>query len=262
VPKRIVSLVPSQTELLYWLGLDEEVVGITKFCIHPEHWFRSKTRVGGTKTVKAELVAALRPDLIIANKEENVKEQVEQLEKIAPVWISDISTVDDACRMIESIGQVTGKEEKARALVSSIQNNFTELRSLTERQTLRAAYLIWKDPYMTIGGDTFIHNMLEHCGFINVFADTVRYPAVTVEQIKKKNPALLLLSTEPYPFKQKHIDELSKELPGTKILLADGEVFSWYGSRMLEVLPYMKGLLGMVSSECEVVNTRNAPIQI
>jgi ABC-type Fe3+-hydroxamate transport system substrate-binding protein len=246
-PKRIVSLVPSQTELLYWLGLDEEVVGITKFCVYPGHWYRSKTRVGGTKMVKADIVASLRPDLIIANKEENVKEQVEQLEKIAPVWISDISTIDDACRMIISIGQLTGKEEKAGMLVGAIKNNFAELRSVRQQQTLRTAYLIWKDPYMTIGGDTFIHDMLEHCGFINVFADAVRYPSVTVEEIKKRNPALMLLSTEPYPFKQKHIAELSKELPRTKILLADGEIFSWYGSRMLEVLPYMKGLLKMVN---------------
>lgn len=239
-PKRIVSLVPSQTELLHWLGLDEEVVGITKFCIHPDHWFRSKTRVGGTKMIKPDIVASLAPDLIIANKEENVKEQVEELKKIAPVWISDINNVEDACRMIESLGLITGKVKKAGVLVRTIQKNFDELRLVTQKQRLRTAYLIWRNPFMTVGSDTFIHDMLEHCGFANVFADTARYPVVSIEEIRARNPALVLLSTEPYPFKQKHIDEFSRELPGTRILLADGEIFSWYGSRMLHVLPYMK----------------------
>jgi ABC-type Fe3+-hydroxamate transport system substrate-binding protein len=241
-PQRIISLVPSQTELLFDLGLEEEVVGITKFCVHPMHWFRTKARVGGTKQIHTDLVAALHPDLIIANKEENVKEQIEELEKIAPVWVSEVSSVDEAYQMILDIGNITGKAEKARALTASIRQAFDILTLSPADQRLRTAYLIWKDPYMTIGGDTFIHDMLRKCGFENVFSEMTRYPEISVETLRAKKIDVLLLSTEPYPFGQQHIAILAKELPGTKILLADGEYFSWYGSRMLHAPVYMHEL--------------------
>lgn len=128
LPRRIVSLVPSQTELLYDLGLEEETVGITKFCIHPEAWFRSKARVGGTKNVDIDKVRALQPDLIIANKEENVKEQIEALADIAPVWVSDIQDLDDALDMIRSIGHITGRQEKAELIAKLIGHRFNELQ--------------------------------------------------------------------------------------------------------------------------------------
>ena len=244
LPKRIVSLVPSQTELLYYLGLDEEVIGITKFCARPEEWLRKKTRVGGTKTVKTGVVASLQPDLIIANKEENTKEQIVELEKIAPVWISDVSNVEDALQMIQSIGGIVGKAKKAEALMHTIKKDFAELRSLAEQgPKIRTAYLIWKDPYMTVGSDTFIHDILKLCGLHNVFGGMDRYPAATIKELREKNAELVLLSSEPYPFTQNNIEELTKELPGTKILLVDGEIFSWYGSRMGQVLSYAKELL-------------------
>lgn len=248
-PKRIISLVPSQTELLFDLGLDEEVIGITKFCVHPTEWFRRKTRVGGTKNVHIHLVRSLQPDLIIANKEENTKEQVDILATIAPVWISDIANTTDALRMIESIGQITAKAEKATALINQIKSELAAL-SITVKQQLpenhRTAYLIWKDPYMTAGADTFIHDILQLSGLRNIFGNRTRYPEVTITDLRKKNIQLLLLATEPYPFRQKHIDELTKELPGTRILLADGEIFSWYGSRMLHIRPYIQGLFEQI----------------
>jgi len=246
LPKRIISLVPSQTELLYYLGLDEEVAGITKFCVHPEHWFRNKTRVGGTKTVKIDLVNALQPDLILANKEENTKEQIEELEKIAPVWISDVANREDAFRMIQSIGEITGKEQNAGVLITQLRTDFRELEALTKqvlKKRYRTAYLIWKDPYMTVGGDTFISDILASAGLENVCEDMTRYPAITLTELNERNTELVLLSTEPYPFKQKHIAELQAALPHTKILLADGEIFSWYGSRMLQVLSYARRLM-------------------
>ncbi|MES2373704.1 MAG: helical backbone metal receptor [Bacteroidota bacterium] len=242
IPKRIISLVPSQTELLFDLGLDKEVIGVTKFCVHPEHWFRNKTRIGGTKTVKTGLIASLQPDLIIANKEENVQEQVEALEKIAPVWISDISTIEEAYQMMQSIGEITGTSLKADALINQIKKGFDTLPSLTTKK-YRTAYLIWKDPYMSAGSDAFISDLLQRSGFENVMADQSRYPEVTVAELKEKNTELLFLSSEPYPFKQKHIDELQAELPGVKILLVDGEIFSWYGSRMQYAPEYIKTLL-------------------
>jgi ABC-type Fe3+-hydroxamate transport system substrate-binding protein len=235
VPKRIVSLVPSQTELLYDLGLDECVVGITKFCVHPKAWFRSKQRVGGTKTVKLDVVTALQPDLILANKEENVQEQVEALRNIAPVWTSDISNLAETLDMIQAVGALTDTAATATTILERINNSFAALSGTSQR---KAAYLIWRDPYMTAGGDTFISDMLQYCGCTNVFAHQQRYPAITLEDIRESGADTVLLSSEPFPFKEKHIDEISAALPGTKVLLVDGEMFSWYGSRLLHAPAY------------------------
>lgn len=235
-PQRIISVVPSQTELLFDLGLNEEVVGITKFCVHPQEWFKTKTRVGGTKQLKIDLIRQLQPDLIIANKEENVKEQIEELEKHFPVWISDINDLDDAYQMIEQVGLITGKETQAKEMTGQIKKNFSLLT--THHSPLASCYLIWKDPYMTIGGDTFIHTMLETAGFDNIYKNKTRYPEMTIEDLQNADCQLLLLSSEPFPFKQKHIEELKPLLPDTKILLVDGEMFSWYGSRLLKAPEY------------------------
>jgi len=251
-PTRIVSLVPSQTELLYDLGLDKEVIGITKFCVHPGQWFQSKTRVGGTKTVHIEKVKKLAPDLIIANKEENVKEQVNELAAQFPVWTSNISNLPEALHMIKAIGTVTDTAEKANQLTEKISSRFDQL--ILPQQMLRTAYLIWQHPYMTIGGDTFIHDMLTRCGFENIFGDQQRYPSITVEEIKNRHCRLLLLSSEPFPFKQKHIDELQQQLPSTKIVLADGEMFSWYGSRLLLAPAYFELLIEGLS-DCGIVGS-------
>ena len=209
-PRRIISLVPSITELLFDLGLENEVAGITKFCIQPDIWFRTKTRVGGTKNVHMDLVASLHPDLIIANKEENVKEQIEQLEKLAPVWVSDVSDLEDALEMIHQIGEITAKSIQAKEITERIEVNFRLLASSLNMNRTRVCYLIWQDPYMTVGGDTFIHDMLHRCGFENVFAHSVRYPAVSVEQITDAGCDAIFLSSEPYPFKQQHAEKLEK----------------------------------------------------
>ena len=242
-PKRIVSIVPSQTELLYDLGLDEEVIGITKFCIHPDEWFKTKARVGGTKKVDVAKVSALQPDLIIANKEENLKEDIEALQSIAPVWISDIKTLEDALEMIDCIGEIVNKQKEANQLVNAISAEFNILKVLQNLQSITCCYLIWNNPYMTVGSDTFINNMFQYCGVKNVFADTKRYPVVTIQDIQNAMPAMVLLSSEPFPFKQKHIDELQQYLPNSKIILVDGEMFSWYGSRLLKAANYFKELL-------------------
>ena len=243
VPKRIISLVPSQTELLHWLGLEEETIAITKFCVHPETWFKSKTRIGGTKTINIEKIKALQPDLIIANKEENIKAQVEMLAESFPVWVTDVNTLPDAYNMISDIGILTNKETEALKLVSAIRSKFDILfQAINTKNKLSATYLIWKKPYMTIGGDTFISHMMEAAGFKNIFQDQSRYPEITISHLKTMNCELVLLSSEPYPFKQKHIDEIQNELPGVKIILVDGEMFSWYGSRLLLAPGYFKNL--------------------
>ncbi|MES2776022.1 MAG: helical backbone metal receptor [Bacteroidota bacterium] len=239
-PGRIVSLVPSITELLYDLGLDEEVAGITKFCVHPESWFHSKPRVGGTKTVDIEKIRSLQPDLVLANKEENVQAQVEALATFCTVYVTDIATLDDALEMIRQVGVLINRETKAAAMVGRILHRFGGLQFSDTR--LSAAYLIWRNPYMAAGGDTYISDLMELCGFDNVFIDELRYPEITIERLQLENCKLLLLSSEPYPFKQQHIDELQQFLPETKIMLVDGEIFSWYGSRLLQAPDYFRQL--------------------
>lgn len=247
LPQRIISLVPSQTELLFDLGLENEVAGITKFCIHPQHWFQHKTRVGGSKQVNMDVIHSLQPDLIIANKEENVKEQVEELAKQFPVWVSDVNNLEDAFAMIRQVGEITGRPDKASHIVTKIKSAFSQLQNSVNKPSLPAGrlktiYLIWQNPIMTAGGDTFIHAMLQAAGFCNMFEKKTRYPEITIKQVQKSAPDLLLLSSEPYPFKEKHIAEWKERLTGTTVLLVDGEMFSWYGSRLLQAPAYFVSL--------------------
>lgn len=239
MPQRIVSLVPSITELLFDLGLRAEVVGITKFCIHPTEWFKTKKRVGGTKNLHLDTLKSLAPDLIIANKEENVQEQIEALATEFPVWVSDVNTLQQALKMIEDIGTITGKAAEATFLKTHIEESF---QGITKNKIDKVCYLIWKDPYMTVGGDTFINDMLQQAGFCNIYASAKRYPIVTMEDLKSSGCRLLLLSSEPYPFSEKHIEELQTFLPQTKIILVDGEMFSWYGSRLQYAPAYFNQL--------------------
>lgn len=227
-PERIISLVPSQTELLYALGLRNEVVGITQFCIHPEEWFRTKTRVGGTKKINFEKVNSLQPDLIIANKEENEESEIRNLQEKYPVWISDINTIDDALDMIKQIGILVERKSGSENLITEIKKQLHPKNSKLKT----ALYFIWKDPYMVAGGNTFINEMMKIAGFQNAAEHLLRYPAVTEEEIRKLNPEFILLSSEPYPFKEKHAEEIKTIFPAGKIILVDGEMFSWYGSRM------------------------------
>ncbi len=241
IPKRIVSLVPSQTEFLFDLGLENEVVGITKFCIHPEAWFRSKTRIGGTKTVNIEKVKALKPDLIIANKEENTEADIEALEKIAPVWISDIYTLNDAFEMIHQIGEICGKSQKADEIVQSIQSQFETFKNpfRSSKSIPKVIYLIWKNPYLIAGKNTFIDDLLQKCGLENL-TQINRYPEWNPQV--SEIPDYILLSSEPFPFKQKDLAELQNQFPKAIILLVDGELFSWYGSRLKLSVAYFKTL--------------------
>ncbi|NDC78264.1 MAG: cobalamin-binding protein [Chitinophagia bacterium] len=238
--RRIVSLVPSQTELLHDLGLDAEVVGITRFCVHPPHWRRTKTRIGGTKDVRVERICSLAPDLVIANREENVKEQVEAIRSFCPVWTSDVNDLADATEMIRSVGRLTGREAAAGSMAQSIIDAFAASGSVEE--SIRTAYLIWRDPWMAAGGDTFIHDMMRRCGFSNVFADRPRYPVTTLSELSQAGVELVLLSSEPYPFRERDLEAVRRALPRTEVRLVDGEMFSWYGSRLRESARYLMGM--------------------
>lgn len=240
--RRIVSLVPSQTELLADLGLEEEVVGITKFCVHPEPWFRNKMRVGGTKNLHLDRIRELMPDLVLANKEENDRAQVEALAAEFPVWVSDIADIPGALEMIRQVGALTGKVNDAATLVAGILAKAEALKS-NHRQARRAAYLIWRQPWMAAGGGTFINAMMELAGLENVLADRERYPVISLSELRAMGTDLVLLSSEPYPFRETHIDELRQELPASAIRLVDGELFSWYGSRMIKALDWLKDVI-------------------
>lgn len=250
-PVRIVSLVPSQTELLFDLGLEQEVVGITKFCIHPKFWAKQKPKIGGTKQFHFDRIEALQPDLIIANKEENYKEGIEYLAERYPVWISDIFTWQDAMRMIAQVGELTSRPTEAQTLLGTLQASYEQLKqaSSTLAYPVRVLYLIWREPYMAVGKDTFIHDMLNTCGFENVCGHLSRYPELAYEDIKALAPDLIMLSSEPYPFRQKHIVELQQIAPQSRAELVDGEMFSWYGSRMTKGLPYMEAIVRLLASE-------------
>lgn len=238
-PRRIVSLVPSQTELLFDLGLDAEVVGITKFCVHPASWYHSKNRVGGTKTLNFHKISALEPDLIIGNKEENEQSQIELLSARFPVWMSDISDLEDALDMIGSVGKLCDQARQADVLAQKIRSIFPH-PDVTNLRT--AAYLIWRKPYLVAAGGTFIDSMLPYAGFENVFGHLKRYPEVSPEQLALAQPGFVLLSSEPYPFREKHIREISEICPDARIVLVDGEMFSWYGSRLLLAADYFREL--------------------
>jgi len=240
-PTRIISLVPSQTELLHFLELELETIGITKFCVHPSSWHREKIKIGGTKNIDIDKIMALEPDLIIANKEENVKEQVEKLALDFNVWVTDVNNFNDSLQMIYDVGAITKKETKANSLIQSIKKEF-EQNQHPLNILKNVVYLIWKDPYMTIGGDTFINNMLLQAGYKNFFDNTLRYPEVSVELLQDINPEYIFLSSEPYPFSNKHLDELKSALPDSKIILVNGEMFSWYGPRLLQAANYFNQL--------------------
>ncbi|MGG7466948.1 ABC transporter substrate-binding protein [Chryseobacterium arthrosphaerae] len=241
---KIVSLVPSITEALFDLGLTEnEVVGRTKFCIHPQHKIKNVAVIGGTKNINIDKINALQPDLILANKEENVKDQVEALMADCKVMVTHVETIEDNYYLLKNLGKLFGKEERAQAFNLKIYDILNQTKLDTP---VKAAYLIWKNPYMTIGKDTFIHRILSEIGFENVFKDKTRYPQIEAEDLAEAD--VIMLSSEPFPFKEKHIEELRIVYPDKKIMIVDGEAFSWYGTHIAKCENYFKELISEIHS--------------
>ncbi len=241
---RIVSLVPSLTEYLWALGLEQEVVGITKFCIHPKAWWQHKTRVGGTKKVNFKTIETLQPTLIIANKEENTKEDIEQLQLKYDVLLTDITSLEEAYRYLLEIGRKVQREEKSMSLVNQIQAKFQSVVKIGQGSSF--LYFIWKDPYFVVGPQTYIHALLTHFGLVN-FCEIERYPALEQVLNNKDNQSILpdyiFLSSEPFPFEAKHLEEVQVLFPNSQIVLIDGGICSWYGSRMRKAPSYFKDVL-------------------
>jgi iron complex transport system substrate-binding protein len=244
-PMRIVSLVPSLTELLFDLGLEDRLVGITKFCLHPYHLKSTKTIVGGTKKVHTEKIRLLQPDIIIANKEENTEVIVAAMREIAPVYVTDIITIQDTIAMIEAFGKIFSVRTQSQLWVDKIKFGLQDFNAfIKDKPPLKVAYFIWKDPYMVAGGFTFINEMLKLNHFTNIYENRDgRYPEVIVQKMKiQGDPDALFLSSEPFPFKDEDAFELGRHTHHAKTIFVDGEMFSWYGSRIVKAFAYFKKL--------------------
>ncbi len=225
-PRRIVSLVPSQTEFLMDIGAP--VIGRTKFCIHPSERVSNIPIIGGTKNFHFEKIRGLQPDLIIGNKEENYEEGIDQLAEEFPIWMSDIYTLDDAFDMMTTIAGLCDLENSARQIVEECQEAVNNVRG---SKSGRVIYLIWKSPWMAAGKNTFIDHFLDHLGYENLIHEE-RYPELTDDQIIALSPDKILFSSEPFPFKEKYLELARAKWPTIECELVDGELYSWYGSRL------------------------------
>lgn len=243
-PKRIISLVPSQTELLYDLGQETKIIGITKFCVHPYHFKSIKTKVGGTKKVHYEKIRLLEPDIIICNKEENTQEIVEKLSEICPVWVTNIITIEDNFQMISDFGELFNCRTEAQKWKDKLAFALSDFKNfIQEVPEKKVAYFIWKNPYMVAGSDNFINELLKLNHFKNIYDSKGRYPEVAIEDIVKDgDPDYIFLSSEPYPFKKEEGYEISTYSQKAQAVLVDGEMFSWHGSRLLKAFTYFKML--------------------
>ena len=245
IPKRVVCLVPSLTELLVDLGLKNQLVGLTKFCVHPENLRKEKVVVGGTKSVHIKRLADLKPDFILCNKEENTPQIVADCAEIAPVYVSDIVAFEELYTLLKDLGEVFQIQTKTQMLTQTLQKQIAtfRLRSAPFQKRL-VAYVIWNEPLMVAGDRTFIQTLLELCNFQNAFAhENQRYPVIQKSDLKDLD--LILLSSEPFPFKEKHI-EAFKRHTRANILCVDGEYFNWYGSRLLKAFDYFEKLLTQI----------------
>ncbi|MCC9073716.1 helical backbone metal receptor [Flavobacterium sp. F-65] len=241
-PKRIISLVPSQTELLYDLGLEDKIVGITKFCVHPYHLKSTKKMVGGTKKVHYEKIRLLNPDIIICNKEENTKEIVDKLSEICPVWVTNILTVEDNFQMITDFGQLFNCRTEAQKWNDKLAFGLQDFKTfIKDKPFKKAAYFIWKNPFMVAGSDNYINELLKLNHFTNIYLDKGRYPEIELKKMRLEgDPDVVLLSSEPYPFKEEDAFEIGRFTHHAKTVFVDGEMFSWYGTRLLKAFSYFK----------------------
>lgn len=241
IPQRIISLVPSQTELLVDLGLKEKIVGVTNFCVHPKKIRSEKLVVGGTKSIHLDRVQKLNPDIILCNKEENTKEMVDELSEFFPVHVSDINSLKDNEEMIHQYGKLFGVESSAKEIIDKINYEFKEFEDfISDKPTLKVAYFIWRKPWMVVGKNTFINHLLTINKFQNIYANHSRYPEIDLESLKPAD--FYFLSSEPFPFQEKHKIEIQTFVQNGKFAFVDGEYFSWYGSRMQKAFQYFKKL--------------------
>lgn len=242
---RIISLVPSQTELLYDLGLEDSIIGITKFCIHPFHLKQITEIIGGTKNCHLDKIKKLRPTHILCNKEENTKEIVNECLKITEqTHVSDIYTIYDSINLINIYGEMFNKRLEATKLIDKIEFKLNSFQSfIKNKPVFKVAYFIWRNPWMVAANNTYINHLLELNKLENIYISKNRYPEVEIKKIRIDGaPDFVFLSSEPYPFKDKHAFEIGRYTHHSKTIFVDGEMFSWHGSRLLKAFDYFISL--------------------
>jgi ABC-type Fe3+-hydroxamate transport system substrate-binding protein len=234
-PTRVVSLVPSLTETLFELGAGDAVVGITDFCIFPAGIGR--VRVGGTKNPRVEEIRALAPDLVHMNFEENLRRHAEAIEAFAPVFVTEPKSVDDVGALIARLGEIHDRRERAAELVAELASE----RAAMPRRAFTFACAIWKQPWMWCGGDTYVSNLIECAGGVNVLRDRMRYPAIDVAEI---NADVIFLPDEPYVFTREDADAIPNAIGPFP-----GHLFTWHGARTILGLRFLR----------EVIERRSLP---
>lgn len=241
---RIVSLVPSLTELLVDLGLGGQLVGRTGFCVHPRAVVRRLPKIGGTKGFSIDRLRALAPTHVIVNIDENRRDEVSALDAFVPhVIVTHPLTVGDNLELYRLLGGVFDREAQASALAAGLEREWTALRAQSERLPRQSVlYLIWQEPWLGVARDTYISHVLAAAGWDSLpSASALRYPPVDLPQLAAQ-AHLVLLSSEPYPFRERHRRLLGEQLPGVRVALIDGEMVSWYGSRAIRGLAYLRQL--------------------
>ncbi len=242
-PQRIISLVPSLTELLHDMGLERQIVGVTKYCIHPVHYKSTKVLIGGTKKVKFQVIKDLEPDFILCSKEENTPEMVTELEKIAPVYVSDVKSLDDALLLIKELGLLFERRTQSEHIIDKINFRLAKFQNfIKETPIKKVVYFIWANPWMVAGNKTFINDMLRICRFENAYAHTERYPEINIKRIRilGGNPDLFLFSSEPHDFTDEEVFEVLRSNKKVLTIYVDGQYFSWYGSRLIKAFDHFK----------------------
>lgn len=249
----IISLCPSLTELVCDLGLANDLVAITQYCVHPADVVARIEKVGGPKNPRLDRIVELAPDLVLLNEEENRREDAEALAEAGVACHTSLPvTAEDTAAMVRSIGAAVGRPIKAETIARDIEERAGRVRQAAlDRPAVRWAYLIWRKPWMVVGGDSFIDALLSLAGGVNVFGDhPERYPAASAEQIAQARPDVVLLATEPFPFEEKHRDELAgaSGLARERFCIVDGELLSWHGSRTPRGIDYAEQVMVRASS--------------
>lgn len=235
-PTRIVSICPAITSTIIELGAGDTLVGRTEYCIFPENTVEKIPIVGGTKQVDFEQIRVLAPDLILAEKEENTKVIVQTLAKEFPVFVFEVQSLAQNERFIKDLGLLVNEEQKAQQMIANLQQAFKAFPNL---EGMRVAYMIWQEPFMVVGHDTFINSILNGMGLVNPFINQKsRYPIIQFAQLADAKLDYLLLASEPYAFTSEHRRHFQQLLPKTKVLNVDGEMF-WYGSQSVPGYGYM-----------------------
>lgn len=259
-PQRIVSLVPSLTESIVTLGGANRLVGVTEWCVRPEEVVESITKVRGTKNPDIARILELGPDLVLANREENRQRHVELLRQHVPVFLTYPRTVFDALKTIEDLGVILDAVDRSSEIVEASERLLDEIHRTADPK-LNVACLIWRDPWMTVGPDTYIHDLLGHFGFVNVFRDgNSRYPETTLDEVAEREPEVVLLPTEPYEFGEADRIEVEhavrQTVPGCRVVVIDGSYLTWWGTRTLPALRFLAELRGRLSGRRPWTNGR------